>query len=135
MNNFTRETIMQLLLKWYTGFDEHAPISSYQDLLVSQDLFIDLPPRPSTSFRDFSDWYLANNQKFFDGKHTLKDIQIDLGENQAQVVIDMNWTVRTWTPPEAKSLQLNLDMISYITIEKDAITGKPKIKNYQAVDK
>jgi hypothetical protein len=130
MNSFSKEQVLKVLHKWYEGFDSHAPIETYKSLLSGGDIFIDLPPAPKTNFQDFSSWYEANNKTFFDGKHTLKSIDITMEKDQATAVIPMHWDVRLWTPGDAKSSELHLDMVATITLVPDEATGEPRIKRY-----
>ncbi len=130
MNAFTKENILETLKQWYDGFDTHAPIEHYTNLLTDEQLFIDLPPVPKTNFEEFATWYASNNQTFFDGKHTLHEIDMHWEEDHATVVIPLHWTVRTWAPPAAHSTQLNLDMIATIILVPDDQTGKPRIQRY-----
>ena len=130
MNIFSKEQVLEVLQKWYDGFDSHAPIETYKSLLADGDLFIDLPPTPKTDFATFSAWYEENNKTFFDGKHTLNNIEVNLEGEQATADIDMHWDVRMWTPGDATSIELHLDMVATITLVPDEATGKPRIKRY-----
>ena len=130
MSSFTKEQVLRVLNAWYEGFDSHAPIETYTALLASGEIFIDLPPEPKTDFASFSAWYENNNKTFFDGKHTLKSIDVTMEEDQATAVIPMHWDVRMWTPGDAKSSELHLDMVATVTLVPDQETGEPRIKRY-----
>lgn len=130
MNLFNQEEVLTIIDRWYKGFDSHAPIETYKSLLAQGDIFIDLPPVPKTDFESFSTWYKENNKTFFDGKHTLKSIDITLDKETATAVIPLHWDVRMWTPGDAKSRELHLDMLTTITFIPDSETGAPRIQKY-----
>lgn len=131
MTSFNEQKVLDVLHAWYDGFDTHAPIDRYRGLLAAGDIFIDLPPEPKTDFDSFSAWYEENNRTFFDGKHTLKRIDVTLENDQAVAVIPMRWDVRTWTPGDANSTELHLDMVATVTLIPDGDTGEPRIKRYE----
>ena len=135
MTTLHEDQIRDMLLRWYDQFDEHSPSAQFEELLAPEGLMIDLPPAPTQSIAAFRDWYEANNHKFFDGKHTLGPMDIRIAGDTADVRIDMNWTVRTWTPPEPRSTQLSLDMTAEIGIIAHPNTGRPVVQTYRAIDR
>ncbi|QRN86767.1 hypothetical protein JR334_06085 [Clostridia bacterium] len=130
MNLFNKEEVLAVIKNWYDSFDSHAPIETYKSLLAQGELFIDLPPKPKTDFESFSTWYEENNKTFFDGKHTLKSIDISMEKETATAIIPLHWDVRMWTPGDAKSNELHLDMVTTITFVPDPETGAPRIQKY-----
>lgn len=131
MSLFNEQTIREVISQWYQGFDDHKPIEHFQGLLASKDLYIDLPPQPSTSLEAFAQWFDNNCHTFFDGTHTIKDISIEINTDQAMATIPLHWSVRTWNPPAAKSTQLELDLIASLTFIKDKKSGRPLLIRYE----
>ena len=130
MSKLTKTQVLDTLQRWYDGFDSHAPIETYHSLLAEGEIFIDLPPSPKTDFDTFSVWYEKNNKTFFDGKHTLKNIDVSIDQDVATATVDMRWDVRSWVPGDANSSELHLDMVATVTLVLDQATQEPRIQRY-----
>ncbi len=97
--------------------------------LVTEGLEQQWPDYHVQSLADFEGWYQRALRMFFDEEHTLKefDVTISPDGSKADVKVFVNWKARTWTPIDAKSNFLNLDIHqTWVVVPSE--TGAPLIK-------
>ena len=115
-------------LRWYKGLDTHLPEVEMLKFLVTEGLEQQWPDYHVQSLADFEGWYQRALRLFFDEQHTLKEFSItpSADGSTADVKVFVNWQARVWTPGDARSKFLNLDIHqSWIVVNSD---GKPLIK-------
>jgi hypothetical protein len=124
----TLEEVRAFALKWYGGLDNHLPEVEMLKFLVSEGLEQQWPDYHVQSLVDFEGWYQRALRLFFDEQHTLKEFAVTPSADgaTADVKVFVNWQARVWTPGDARSKFLNLDIHqSWIVVNSD---GKPLIK-------
>jgi len=125
----TQDEVRAMAVKWYGGLDGHLPEVEMLKFLVTDGLEQQWPDYHVQNLADFEGWYQRALRLFFDEKHTLKEFSVTPNGDgsTANVKVFVNWQARTWTPGDAKSKYLNLDIHqSWIVVR--AVDGKALIK-------
>jgi hypothetical protein len=120
--------------EWYRLLDVHAPYEQVAPLVASDGLEMRFPEATLTTTEQFREWYEGVVRRFFDEIHEMKELDVAIEGNQAEVKLVVNWQARIWDPPEAKSKWLGFDAYQTWIVVPSPETGKPVIKTY-IVDK
>jgi uncharacterized repeat protein (TIGR02543 family) len=97
--------------------------------LVPEGLEQQWPDYHVKSLVDFEGWYQRALRLFFDEVHTLKEFTVTPSADgtKADVKVFVNWQARVWTPGDARSKYLNLDIHqTWVVVRGD--NGKPLIQ-------
>lgn len=129
MTTLNETDIRSMAVNWYGGLDSHQPEVEMLKFLVPEGLEQQWPDYHVQSLADFEGWYQRALRLFFDELHTLKsfDVTVSPDGSKADVKVFVNWQARVWTPGDAKSKYLNLDIHQTWVVVPDA-SGKPLIK-------
>lgn len=125
----THDEVRDMAVRWYSGLDNHLPEVEMLKFLVTEGLEQQWPDYHVQSLVDFEGWYQRALRLFFDEQHTLKEFTVtpSADGSQADVKVFVNWQARVWTPGDARSKFLNLDIHqTWIVVRSD--DGKPVIK-------
>jgi hypothetical protein len=125
----TESGIRAMAEAWYGGLDSHWPEVEMLKFLVTEGLEQQWPDYHVQSLADFEGWYQRALRLFFDELHTLKEFNVTISPDgsKADVKVFVNWQARVWTPVDAKSKYLNLDIHQTWVVVPSA-DGKPLIK-------
>lgn len=123
------QEVKQLAIDWYKLLDVHAPLEEVLPLLEDENLEMKFPEATIKGQEQFKSWYETVTHKFFDEVHELKEVQVTLNGNRADVKLVVNWQAHVWNPPEAKSKWLGFDA-DQTWIVALSVTGKPVIETY-----
>lgn len=126
----TEAEVDQFVREWYRKLDVHAPIEEVIPFLVDEGLEFTMPEGTRRSHDEMraqlNVWYTT----FFDEAHTLKELNITLNGDRAEVTLIVNWKARIWTPPDAESKFLHFDAYQTWAVNRSDATGKPVITSY-----
>ncbi|MFN8452150.1 MAG: hypothetical protein U0521_27035 [Anaerolineae bacterium] len=127
---FSEAAIREMGVRWYGSLDSHEPEIDMLKFLVPEGLEQQWPDYHVQSLVDFEGWYQRALGLFFDELHTIKEFNVTISPDgsKADVKVFVNWKARVWTPREAKSKFLNLDIHQTWVLVPEAGTGKPLIK-------
>jgi hypothetical protein len=78
---------------------------------------------------EFVKWYSGVTEKFFDQKHDLKNIEIDINRDTADVSLYINWQAHTWKAPDAHSKFIDSDAFQTWQVVEDK-SGIAHIRRY-----
>ena len=125
----TLDAVRAMAVKWYGGLDGHLPEVEMLKFLVPEGLEQQWPDYHVQNLADFEGWYQRALRLFFDEVHTLKEFNVtpSTDGSTADVKVFVNWQARTWTPGDAKSKYLNLDIHQSWIVVRSA-EGSPLIK-------
>jgi uncharacterized repeat protein (TIGR02543 family) len=125
----TESNVREMGLAWYSGLDNHLPEVEMLKFLVTEGLEQRWPDWHVQSLADFEGWYQHALRTFFDEVHTLHEFNVTVSPDgsKADVKVFVNWQARIWTPIEARSQHLNLDIHQTWEVVLSP-EGKPIIK-------
>ena len=124
------ETAVRDLVKnWYQLLDVHAPETDLVPLLSETGLEMQFPEGPLHGLDDFRRWYETVTHTFFDEKHVLKEVNVTLAADRADVNLIVNWQASRWKPPSAQTDRLGFDAYQRWTVTRNA-AGRPVIVSY-----
>lgn len=126
----TESEIKQMAADWYRKLDVHAPLEEYISLLAGEGLEMRFPEVTAYGFNGFKDWYERVIRIFFNEVHTLKEVTVTPGENQANVKVVVKWEASIWNPPAPSSERIILDAYQTWIVERSPNTQKPVIRTY-----
>ena len=122
--------IRQMVEKWYQLLDVHAPETDLLPLLSDAGLEMKLPEGPVNGLDGFRRWYQTVTHAFFDEKHVLKEVNVKLSDDRADVDIVVDWQAKRWRPPAAKSEALDFVAAQRWVVVPSAPMGEPVILTY-----
>jgi steroid delta-isomerase-like uncharacterized protein len=124
------ETAVRDLVKnWYQLLDVHAPETDLVPLLSKSGLEMQFPEGLLHGIEDFRRWYETVTHTFFDEKHVVKEVNVTLAGDRAEVNLIVNWQARRWRPPIAQTDWLGFDAYQRWTVILNA-AGQPVIVSY-----
>ncbi len=130
VKSLTEAEVKQLAKDWYLKLDVHAPLEDYVPFLAEEGLEMRFPEATVYGFDGFKDWYERVIRIFFDEVHTLKQVNVTLSGDKAEVKVIVKWEASVWKPPAAKSERIVLDAYQTWVIKRSPNTGKPVIVTY-----
>lgn len=126
----TEAEIRAFVDEWYfEKLDGHVPPDEIAPM-VAEDVEFVLPETSYTGRENFKEWYDRIINTFFDEVHTLKDLQINLRGDEADVKIVVNWQTKVWERPAPKSTWKGFDAYQTWVMRRSPETGKPMIQRY-----
>lgn len=134
MAELQENDVKDMVTHWYRLLDVHAPTEEVAPLVVSEGLEMRFPEATLTTKEEFVGWYEGVIRRFFDEVHEMKELEVTVNGDEADVKLVVNWQARIWDPPEAKSKWLGFDAYQTWVVAINPETGKPAIKVY-IVDK
>lgn len=122
--------VKQLVETWYARLDVHPPVAEILPMLAGENLTMQLPETTLHGQGDFLKWYDGVIHKFFDEVHTLKEVNVRVAANRAEVYLVVNWQARTWEAPAAKSQWIGFDATQRWIVERSEKNQQPIIITY-----
>lgn len=122
--------VKQLVETWYAMLDVHPPVAEMLPMLADADLTMQLPEITLHGQADFLKWYDGVIHKFFNEVHVLKEVDIRVTANQAEVHLIVNWQAQTWKAPAAKSQWIGFDATQRWLVGRSEKTQQPIIVTY-----
>ncbi len=126
----TETKVRQMVEKWYQLLDVHAPEAELLPLLSESGLEMKLPEGPVNGLDGFGGWYQTVTHAFFDEKHVLKEVNVTLSDDRADVEIVVDWQAKRWRPPAAKSEALDFIAAQRWVVVPSTTKGEPVILTY-----
>ena len=105
----TEEETRQLVEDWYRALDVHAPVEEVLPMLAEEGLEMTFPEGTMRGLDQFRDWYDKVTHRFFDEVHTMKQLDVVVGADRADVKLVVNWQARIWDQPAPSSVWLGFD--------------------------
>jgi hypothetical protein len=122
--------IREFVADWYRKLDQHAPLPDLLPMVSRRELRMKLPETTLHDQSEFTRWYETVTRKFFDEAHTLKQVNVRMNGDKADVDLVVNWRARIWNPPDASSQGLEFDCEQSWVVKDDPGTDKPVIVLY-----
>lgn len=122
--------IFEFILEWFSLINNHEPVRKLTDKLNADDFELKFPEKTITNTEEFCDWYNTVTNKYFDQVHNVKNIDIEISEEKADIILMLNWEARSWEPTNPYSCYTNCEIIQSWILVKDPSKNKPAIKKY-----
>ncbi len=127
----TESEVKQMVDEWYLKLDIHAPAEEFLPLLAEEGLEMRFPEGTLHGYEEFKKWYETTIiTRYFDEIHTMKELNIAMSEDGADVRLVVDWQTRRWKPPAPKSEWLGFDCYQTLVVKRSDRTGKPVILTY-----
>lgn len=126
----TEAEVKQLAADWYHKLDVHAPLIELLPMLAATGLEMRFPEATLRGLADFEKWYEGVIRIFFDEVHTLREVNVRLSEDRADVQVVVHWEASVWKAPAASSERIMLDAYQTWVVTRSAETGEPVIETY-----
>ena len=126
----TEAEVKQFVLNWYRKLDVHAPVEELLPLLAVKGLEVRLPETTLHSHADFVKWYEGVTHKFFNEVHTMKELNVKIAPDQADVQLVVNWQAYVWNPPAPNSQWLGFDAAQRWVVKPSSDNGRPLVVTY-----
>lgn len=126
----TETEVKHLVDTWYIKLDHHPPVAEMLPMLADEDLTMQLPEVKLHGQADFLKWYDGVIHKFFNEVHTLKEVDVRIAANQAEVHLLVNWQAHIWQAPAAKSQWIGFDATQRWIVERSEETQQAIIVTY-----
>jgi hypothetical protein len=126
----TEAEVRELVEVWYKKLDVHAPMVECLPMLAEDELEMHFPEGMLKGQGAFEGWFQTVIRIFFDEIHTLKELNIDLDGDTANVKLVVNWQARRWKAPAANSEWLGFDAYQTWVVKRSAKSGRAVITNY-----
>ncbi len=126
----TETDVKQFVLDWYHKLDVHAPLEEFLPLLTTKELEFRLPETTLHSQEDFAHWYDTVTHKFFNETHTMKQLDVHVGPEQADVQLVVNWQAYVWDAPAPNSQWIGFDAAQRWIVKVDPETNRLVIATY-----
>ncbi|HLC15236.1 MAG TPA: hypothetical protein VJL89_03300 [Thermodesulfovibrionia bacterium] len=134
MSNLTPLTeteARQLVTDWYVKLDVHAPMVEILPLLDDEELEMQFPETILHGYVEFeTQWYQRVIRTFFDEVHELKELNINISNDRADIKLVVKWEASIWNPPAAKSERIIMDASQTWVVKRSPKSQKPVIVNY-----
>ena len=126
----TESEVKQLVDDWYRKLDVHAPMVELLPMLADEGLEMRFPEVTAYGYAGFEEWYQRVIRLFFDEVHTMKELQIRVTDDRADVKLVVYWETSIWKPPAARSERIMLDAAQTWIVARSPQTRKPVITTY-----
>lgn len=126
----TEEETRQLVEDWYRALDVHAPVEEVLPMLAEEGLEMTFPEGTMRGLDQFRDWYDKVTHRFFDEVHTMKQLDVVVGADRADVKLVVNWQARIWDPPAPNSVWLGFDAEQTWVVKRSPQSQRAVIVNY-----
>ena len=126
----TEPEVKALVVDWYKKLDVHAAMVDLLPMLVDKDLEMQFPEITVRDLAGFEGWYQGVIRIFFDEIHDLKQLNITISRDWADVMLVVNWQAHRWKPPAAHRERLNFDAAQRWVVKRAPATGRPVIVTY-----
>ncbi len=127
--SLTKQEVEKLAADWYHKLDVHAPLVELLPM-VAEDAEMKFPEATLRGLADFESWYERVIRIFFDEVHTLKQVNVDLKDEVANVKVVVHWEASVWNGPAAKSQRIKLDAYQTWVVKRSPFSGAPVIASY-----
>lgn len=127
--SLTTQSVKKLAADWYHKLDVHAPLVELLPM-VADDAEMKFPEATLKGLAEFEGWYERVIRIFFDEVHTLKQVDVKLNGDAADVKVIVHWEASVWNPPAAKSQRIKLDAYQTWIVKRSPISGDPVIATY-----
>ena len=124
------EEVRGLARDWYLKLDVHAPMVELLPMLLDKGMEMRFPEGILKGWAEFEGWYQGVTRIFFDEVHELKEVNVTISGDTANVKVVVNWQARRWKPPAAKSEWLGFDAYQTWEVKRSRETQKPVIATY-----
>jgi SnoaL-like domain len=108
-SGLTEAEVKRLVDDWYHALDVHVSFEEIVPFVASSGLEMYWPEGPTFGVDGFKGWYDRVTHTFFDEVHTMKELEITIRGDEADVKLVVNWQAKVWNPPEPKSKWLGMD--------------------------
>jgi hypothetical protein len=127
----TETEVRQLVNDWYVKLDIHAPMVEILPLLDDEELEMQFPETTLHGYVEFeTQWYQRVIRTFFDEVHVLKELNINISNDRADIKLVVKWEASVWNPPAAKSERIMMDASQTWVVKRSPKSQKPVIVSY-----
>ena len=126
----SEEETRRLVEDWYRALDVHAPVEEVLPMLAETGLEMTFPEGTMRGLDQFQEWYAKVTHRFFDEVHTMKQLDVVVGADRADVKLVVNWQARIWDPPAPNSVWLGFDAEQTWVVERSPQSQRAVIVNY-----
>ncbi|MEU8517023.1 nuclear transport factor 2 family protein [Kitasatospora sp. NPDC048722] len=99
----TAQSVRAFAERWYAALDRHDDEAEVRRFLADDGLELHFPEGTFRGHAGFRSWYEAACRRFFDERHVLREVRVDIAGDRARVHVRVDWWARHWSPPAARS--------------------------------
>lgn len=127
----TKEEVEDLAKDWYLKLlDTHAPAEQLIERTAGEETEFRFPEATLKGVDAFRDWYDRIVTTFFDEVHDIKELEVNLRGDEADVRVLVNWQAKVWIPPQPKSIWIGFDAGQTWLVRRSPETGKAVLVTY-----
>jgi hypothetical protein len=126
----TNGEVQDLVYTWFHSLNNKIDLNDMLSLLSSDELEMRFPETTIRNVGDFTRWYEGVKNLYFDQRHELKMLAVDLDGTQARVTLVVNWCARTWKSPAAYSKLQQSTIHQTWVVKREPRSGKAVISSY-----
>ena len=130
MAQLSEQEVRDMVIKWYQLLDVHAPTEELVALVATEGLEMRFPEATLTTVDEFIGWYEGVVRIFFDEIHDMKELDVTMNGDTADVKLVVNWQARVWNPPDAKSKWLGFDAYQTWVVRRAPDDGRLQVVTY-----
>ncbi len=119
-----------LVYEWFSKLDVHAPIEEILPMIADDGLEMRFPEATIRSHDDFRRVYNEWINSYFDEIHQLRELEIEISSDYADIKLIGYWQVHTWNSPSPRSELLAYNAIQSWILKRSPDTSKPIIVTY-----
>jgi ketosteroid isomerase-like protein len=92
VQKLTSVALTEFATDWYAALDRHDDVDDVLARFIDERLVLNLPEGTFLGEAGFREWYDAVTARFFDEKHTLREVRpISTSATEAEVSVVVNW--------------------------------------------
>jgi ketosteroid isomerase-like protein len=128
--SLTRQSVGAMVVSWFAALDRKDPAEAVTGFFDLDRLYLKFPEGEFRGRNGFLRWYSAAMSTYFDTKHTLHAVDVDIAaDGTAEVRLQVTWQASTWQPPAARSERLGFDIQQSWRVVPDE-DGRPQVRSY-----
>ncbi|PRX97087.1 nuclear transport factor 2 family protein [Allonocardiopsis opalescens] len=126
----SEEAVRTAAVSWFAALDRKEPFDRMVDYFDLDRLYLRFPEGEFHGRDGFARWYDAAMNTYFDTKHTVHEVGVDIADDgTADVRVFVTWQARTWKPPAATSESVAFDIRQSWRVVADG-NGAPRVRSY-----
>ena len=126
----TKLEIYKFILEWFDLITNQKIVDELIERLDENGFELKFPETTITDVEEFKNWYKTVKNQYFNQVHNVKNIDIEISKNQADIILTLNWEAHSRDVENPYSKKINCDVIQSWVIAKNKKTNKPIIKKY-----
>ncbi len=123
--------ILMLVRNWFKGITDQIASEQLLGMFSSLRYEIIFPEATLTDAQSFNKWYEEVKEAFFDQQHIIRQIEIDLHDDKAELALWVTWRGKTRNANHSRAQEMDFDAFQIWHVVKES--GNWVIQNYKVV--